>query len=69
MKNNIIQNNLQPTQPKQIQNGGHIYLIQEREFMNANQNVYKIGRTKDINQRVKGYPKDSRLCPPDGHQI
>jgi hypothetical protein len=62
MKNNIIQNSLQPIQPKQIQNGGHIYLIQEREFMNANQNVYKIGRTKDINQRVKGYPKDSRLC-------
>jgi hypothetical protein len=62
IKNNIIQNSIQQTQPKEVQNGGHIYLIQEREFMNTKQDVYKIGRTKDINQRVKGYPKDSRLC-------
>lgn len=34
-----------------------IYLIQEREFIGTN--VFKIGRTKNINQRMKNYPKNS----------
>jgi hypothetical protein len=39
-----------------------IYLLQEREFINSNQNIYKIGRTKQENiQRFNQYPKGSKL--------
>ena len=47
----------------------YVYLLQEREFRNANQNIYKIGKTKTPNLcRFKKYPKDSKLilhaeCP------
>ena len=40
----------------------HIYLLQEREFINTNQNVYKLGRTRQITykglnniQKVQNY--------------
>ena len=40
----------------------YIYLLQEREFINANQEVYKVGRTKQENEtRFKQYPKGSVL--------
>ena len=40
----------------------YIYLIQTREFKNMNQNVYKIGKTKQDNlTRVNQYPKGSQL--------
>lgn len=40
----------------------YIYLIQEREFFVSNQNVYKIGKTKQDNmKRLKDYPKGSNL--------
>ena len=40
----------------------YIYLLQEREFINTNQNVYKLGRTRQNNlQRFKQYPKGSKL--------
>ena len=39
-----------------------IYLIQEREFINSGENVYKIGKTKQDNlKRFKQYPKGSKL--------
>ena len=39
-----------------------IYLLQEREFINSNENIYKIGRTKQANiQRFNQYPKGSKL--------
>lgn len=42
--------------------GEYIYLIQERESMRCNDNVFKIGRTaQEPNNRMKGYPNDSRL--------
>lgn len=43
--------------------GGYIYLIQEREFVRANEDVYKIGKTKtsSAHARIKQYPKDSVL--------
>lgn len=41
---------------------GYIYLLQEREFITPNQNVYKMGKTKQENlQRFKQYPKGSKL--------
>lgn len=40
----------------------HIYLLQEREFLLHNQEVYKIGKTKQENlSRIKSYPKGSNL--------
>ena len=41
--------------------GGHIYLIHEREFMQTEQEVYKIGRTDNVARRFSQYPKGSRL--------
>jgi hypothetical protein len=40
----------------------YIYLLQEREFIRLNENVYKIGKTKQENvERLKSYPKGSSL--------
>lgn len=41
---------------------GYIYLVQEREFVRLNENVYKIGKSKQKNcARIKSYPKQSKL--------
>jgi hypothetical protein len=39
---------------------GHIYMIKEREFINADQNVFKIGRSTNVTVRLMKYPKDSQ---------
>lgn len=40
----------------------YIYLLQEREFIKTNENIYKIGKTKQEHlKRFKQYPKGSRL--------
>ena len=40
----------------------YIYLIKAREFVNSNENVYKVGRTsQDQYKRFHGYPKGSLL--------
>lgn len=37
-------------------------MLQEREFVNSSENIYKIGKTKrSINERLGGYPKNSKL--------
>lgn len=33
----------------------------EREFLNKDEHIYKIGRTENIAKRVMQYPKGSRL--------
>lgn len=39
-----------------------IYLLQEREFIHKNQNVYKLGKTKQENvRRIQSYPKGTDL--------
>ena len=38
-----------------------IYLIHEREFINKNEYIIKIGRTNNIAKRFLQYPKGSRL--------
>ena len=43
---------------------GYIYLIHMREFINSNEDIYKIGKTQNvccrkINSRFCGYSKDS----------
>lgn len=39
---------------------GGVYLVQEREFINSRQQVYKLGRTECIKKRMGGYPKGSK---------
>lgn len=39
----------------------YIYLLQEREFIRCNEQTFKIGRTKGLNNRFSAYPKDSEL--------
>ena len=40
----------------------YIYLLQEREFINLNKPIYKIGKTKQENlKRFSNYPKGSKL--------
>lgn len=40
----------------------YIYLLQEREFIKTKENIFKIGKTKQINNcRLKQYPKGSIL--------
>ena len=40
----------------------YIYLLQEREFVKTKENIFKLGKTKQINNtRLKQYPKGSIL--------
>lgn len=40
----------------------YVYLLQEREFINANKSIYKIGRTKqETTTRFRNYPKGTKL--------
>jgi hypothetical protein len=38
-----------------------IYLIKEREFIKCNEDIYKIGKSNILNNRIKQYPKGSSL--------
>lgn len=42
---------------------GYIYLIREREFLNAEKHIYKVGRTAayDVRSRLKNYPAESEV--------
>jgi hypothetical protein len=40
---------------------GYIYIIKTRECVRMKEDVYKIGRTEDILQRIKQYPKGSYI--------
>lgn len=44
-----------------VQPEGHIYVIKEREFIKTKENIYKIGRSKNIRNRMPSYPKDSLI--------
>lgn len=53
---------------------GYIYLLREREFLKTNEEIYKIGKTINIKNRMPSYPKDSRLylcfyCPSDIDEV
>lgn len=42
--------------------GDYIYLIQTRESIRCNDDIYKIGRTnQELHKRMSAYPKDSKL--------
>lgn len=38
-----------------------IYLLQEREFLNTGENIYKIGITESLHNRMGHYPKGSKI--------
>ena len=38
---------------------GNLYIIQEREFIDKNESIYKIGRTGNLAKRICNYPKES----------
>ena len=46
---------------KDINNTDYIYIIHERTFVKTNANIYKIGKTKNIKNRLNGYNKGSKL--------
>ena len=46
---------------KDINNTDYIYIIHERTFVKTNANIYKIGKTKNIKNRLNGYNKGSQL--------
>jgi hypothetical protein len=37
------------------------YLLRTREFLNSNENIYKIGRSLNLNKRIKTYPNNSEI--------
>lgn len=48
---------------QQHNNSGYIYLIIEREFINSNQEIYRLGKTKKTIQALSAsYPLSSRIC-------
>jgi hypothetical protein len=41
---------------------GYIFILQEREFINSNRPIYKVGKTKQVNlNHMKKYSKGSIL--------
>jgi hypothetical protein len=64
LKNEISKLNLELTNKNnKIKNtNGYIYIIHEREFIESNTNIYKIGRTYNTEKRIKQYSKYSTFC-------
>ena len=62
---NGLQSTMDQTQGEYRQidkeNGGCLYIIQTRESIRLEENVYKIGKTCDIQKRLNSYPKGSSL--------
>lgn len=42
-----------------LQNSAYLYIVYEREFIRLKQDVYKVGYTENIKQRMSQYPKGS----------
>ncbi len=54
-------NLLEKISNKESNNNEYIYIIHERTFVKTNANIYKIGKTKNIKNRLNGYSKGSKL--------
>jgi hypothetical protein len=53
---------IQKPEITKIKNPEYIYLLQEREFVNSEKSIYKLGKSKQDNTaRVRQYPKGSIL--------
>ncbi len=63
-KNNELNNKfnlLEKLSNKESNNTEYIYIVHERTFVKMNANIYKIGKTKNIKNRLNGYSKGSKL--------
>jgi hypothetical protein len=63
-KYNLLQNQfkiLKENCNKNLDYHEQIYIIHERTFVELNANIYKIGKTKNIKNRLNGYAKGSKL--------
>jgi cell division protein FtsB len=56
-ENNLLKSNMN----KYVDHSEYIYIIHERTFVELNANIYKIGKTKNIKNRLNGYSKGSKL--------
>jgi len=60
-----LQNELEEAKAKQIpiieSIDNFLYILQEREFILTRQNVYKLGITKTVRNRMTSYPKGSKI--------
>jgi len=57
LENNLLKSNIN----KNLEQYEQIYIIHERTFVELNANIYKIGKTKNIKNRLNGYNKGSKL--------
>ena len=57
LEHNLLKSNINQNLEHQEQ----IYIIHERTFVELNANIYKIGKTKNIKNRLNGYSKGSKL--------
>ena len=49
-------------EPVMVKSPEYIYLVKEREFIRLNEPIYKLGKTKQKNnKRFNGYPKNSYI--------
>jgi hypothetical protein len=65
-KTNIVSKKVNLTQPneqKQLEmTEGFFYLLREREFIKTNENIYKIGKSKqEFGKRFSQYPNQSQM--------
>ena len=58
-KDQAIKKQLEAKQITTIDN--FMYILQEREFIHAKQNVYKLGITGAVRTRMNSYPKGSKV--------
>ena len=57
-KNKIIKNTISDIEEKHEE---YIYIIKEREFVISKENVYKLGMSKNVKNRMSDYPKGSQI--------
>lgn len=60
--NTVTINTTNSNKKSNMNSGMYIYVVQEREFIQSMQSIYKVGRTQSLEARMNhGYPKGSRL--------
>jgi septal ring factor EnvC (AmiA/AmiB activator) len=57
LEHNLLKSNIN----NNLEHHEQIYIIHERTFVELNANIYKIGKTKNIKNRLNGYSKGSKL--------
>ena len=56
----VEEENITTLQAK-VKESHHLYCLIEREFINSGQNVYKVGKSLHLTQRMSAYPKGSSV--------